>query len=241
MRPGWLLPLSLAAMSIPFFVTILAPLTDMVLWGPGRTPPEMLLPLSSLVWDNTLPALIGLCGGLAFIAATREEDPAWYRGIPLILGFAFIAFSPAFFTIFPLSDPSPAFCDPLPLIALFSAYGTFLLPPCALLFFWLQRDLGRWRTVLIIIALIATLNAFFFLFSFFSSYLVAAGVLPAPQPQFIDGHPVKTDGEGLLFLFIHLTIGLPVLGICFLALAVSSWYACRRADPDPASFPEVQS
>jgi hypothetical protein len=122
------------------------------------------------------------------------------------------------------------------IIALVSAYGSFLLPPCAALFFWSQSQLGKWRIVPVAIALILTLNAMAFFFSFFSSYLVAAGVLSPPPPVVVDGYRVKTDGEGLVFLFFHLIIGLPVLGACFLALAAFTCYADRMAVPGH-SFP----
>lgn len=240
MRAG-LQGLALAAMSLVFFTSIVAPLTDMVLLGSDGALQDTLFPLLSMIWNNTLPAFIALCGSIVFLAAAKERNPSWYLGIPLALGFAFIAFSPAFFTIFPLRDPSPAYYDPLALAFLLSAYGTFLLPPCVALFFWSQTQPGRLRTVLVVIALIVTLNAFAFLFSFFSAYLVAVGVLAPPSPQFIDGPPVKTDGEGLLFLFIHFTIGLPILGICFLALAVFTRYIACRAVPAPLPYQENHS
>jgi len=185
-------------------------------------------------------AFIALCGGIFFLVGTRKENPAWYLGIPVVAVFAFIAFSPAFFTLFPLHDPHPAFYDPLHVMVLLSAYGSFLLPPGVALFFWSQSQPGKWSTVLVVLALIVTLNACAFLFSFFSHYLVTAGVLSPPPPVLVDGHPVKSDGEGLLFLFIHLMIGLPVLGVCFLALAVCTWHAGRITIPVCSPSTEAQ-
>jgi hypothetical protein len=232
MRAGYL---SLIAMSAYCFYALLLPF-----WGPV---PGILVTVTGFelfysLTDPSLLAFIALCGGIAFLLSSRKENPAWYLGIPLVAGFAFIAFSPAFFTLFPLRDPHPAFYNPLHLMALVSAYGSFFLPPCIALFFWSQVQPGKERTVLVVIALVVTLNAFAFLLSFFSSYLVAAGVLS--PPPYIDGHLVKTDGEGLLFLFIHLMIGLPVLGVCFLALAVCTRNAGRTAIPAGSSSMEVQ-
>lgn len=228
--------LSLIAISAYCFYALLLPL-----WGQV---PGLLVNTTGLeqfYWLDypSFWAFIALCGGIAFLGSTQKENPAWYLGIPLVAAFAFIAFSPAFFEIFPLRDPSPAFYNPLHVMALVSAYGSFLLPPCIALFFWSQRQLGKWRTVIVVIALILTLNAMAFFFSFFSSYLVAARVLSPPPPVLIDGHPVKTDGEGLLFLFIHLIIGLPVIGICFLALAAFTWYSSLRPGPSVSCSPEM--
>jgi hypothetical protein len=221
-------PLSLIAISAYCFYALLLPL-----WGavPGNL--VSVTGFEPLYWLDYPPfwAFIALCGGIIFLVCTRKENPAWYLGIPLVAVLAFIAFSPVFFELFPLRDPSPAFYDPLHIMALVSAYGSFLLPPCIALFFWSQSGLGKWRAVIVAIALIFTLNAMAFFFSFFSSYLVAYGLLSPSPPVFIDGHPVKSDGEGLLFLFIHLIIGLPVLGVCFLALAVITWNASRMAVP----------
>jgi hypothetical protein len=220
--------LSLIAISAFCFYALLLPL-----WGPVPGNLVTITGIKQLYWLDypSFWAFIALCGGVAFLGSTRKENPSWYLGIPLVAVFAFIAFSPAFFEIFPLRDPSPAFYNPLHIMALVSAYGSFLLPPCVALFFWSQRQLGKWRIVMVVIALILTLNAMAFFFSFLSSYLVAAGLLSPPPPVFVDGHLVKTDGEGLLFLFIHLIIGLPVLGVCLLALAVFTWYANRKAVP----------
>jgi hypothetical protein len=220
-------------MSAYFFFGLLLPL-----WGPvpGILAAATGVEQFSRLADPALLAFISLCGGIAFLGSTWNEDPAWYRGIPLVGVFAFIAFSPAFFALVPLRDPNPAFWNPLHVMALVSAYGSFLLPPCVALFFWSQGYLGRWRIVIVLIALVLTLNAMAFLFSFFFQYLVAAGVLSPPPPVVVDGHPVKTDGEGLLFLVIHLIAGLPVLGACFLALAAFTGYAGWMADP-ARSFP----
>jgi hypothetical protein len=193
-------------------------------------------------WLDSPPfwAFIALCGGIVFLVSTQKENPAWYLGIPLVFVFAFIAFSPAFFELFPLRDPRPAFYNPLHVMSLVSAYGSFFLPPGVALFFWSQRQLGKWRILPVVIALILTLNAIAFFISFFSAYLVAAGLLSPPPPVFIDGHPVKTDGEGLLFLFIHLIIGLPVLGVCILALAVFTWYTSIRTVHTESPLPGIQ-
>jgi hypothetical protein len=219
--------LSLIAMSVFCFYALLLPY-----WGriPGILVTVTGLEQLYLLDSPPFWAFIALCGGIAFLLSTWKENPEWYLGIPLVAAFAFIAFSPVFFEIFPLRDPSPAFYNPLHIMSLVSAYGSFLLPPCVALFFWSQRQLGKWRIVTVVIALILTLNAMAFFFSFFSSYLVAAGLLSPPPPVLIDGHPVKTDGEGLLYLFIHLIIGLPILGICFLILAAATWSASRRLE-----------
>jgi hypothetical protein len=238
MKPGWIVPVVLVAMSLLFFHIVIAQLTGDVLRYLG-TSQEISILLSSAIYDNSLLALVAFCGGIVFLAATRHDNPSWYLGVPLILGFAFIAFSPAFFTVFPLRDPSPLFYDPLYVMALASGYGSFFLPPCAALFFWSQMQPGRWRTLLVAIALIISLNALAFLLVFFNNYLVASGLLPAPQPEYVDGHTVKGDGVGLLFLFIHLMIGMPVLGTCFVALAALTWHTGRQAAAFPIPSPEA--
>lgn len=237
MRPGWILPLALVAMSAVFFSIMLAPLTDMVLKG-LVIPPELRYLLSNLFWNSSLTAGISLCGAVAFLTVTRKENPSWYWGIPLLGALAFIAFSPLL-SLFPIRDPTPAFYDPLVIAVLVSAYGTFLLPLCTILFFWSQRQLGTWRIVLIALALVITLNSLCFWYSFTHSYFVAHGLLSPPEPVYIDGHPVKTDGEGLLFLFLHYMVGMPITGFCFLTLAAFEWHAARRLAGTPLHSGEV--
>jgi hypothetical protein len=233
MRPGWITAFALFLMSVVFFSPAIAPLTDQVLRETGA-PSSAMLPLLSMIWNSSLPGLISLFGAIVFLAVTRRENPSWYLGIPLVAAFALIAFSPAFFELYPLRDPNPAFYNPLHVVALVSAYGTFLLPTCAALFFWSQRPLGRWATVLAIIALLVTLNSVAFWFSFFSHYLVAAGMLPASQPIIIEGQVLKSDGEGMLFLILHYLIGMPVLGVCFLAPGVLSWHTMGKVVSAPS-------
>jgi len=239
MRPERIIPLALVLMAFLFFFPAIAPFTDGVLRDLG-VPPAMSIPVSSAIWNHYLLGLISLCGGIAFLLWTRGENPAWYLGIPLVLAFAIIVVAPFAGALFVIHDPSPPLYHPGVVLSLLAGYGLFLLPPCAALFFWSQKRLGRWVPVMTGIALIITLNALIFTFYLFSPYLVAAGFLPPAEPRYIDGHLVKmADGEGILFLFLHYTIGLPLLGICFLVLAALSWRAGRMAGEVPGTVPEA--
>lgn len=231
--------LALTAMTPLLFCAAIGPFIDQLLWNLGD-PLSMRIPLSIVMWNNTLLAIIGLCGGIAFLAATREGNPSWYLGIPLIASYAIIAVSPLAAGFFVINDPSPPLYHPGVILSLLISYGTvFLLPPCAALFFWSQRAFSRWAEFMSVLSLLITLNSLVLTFYLFSPYLVSAGLLSPTQPQFIDGHPVKTDGEGLLFLFIHYMIGLPLLGICFLVLAVLNWCAARKTGSGPSPSAEV--
>lgn len=231
--------LALVAMTPLFFFAALGPFIDQMLWDFGD-PFNMRIPLSSVMWNISLLGLIALCGGIAFLTSTRKENPSWYLGIPLVVAFVVIAVSPVAAGLFVISDPSPPLFHTGVIISLLASYGTvFLLPPCAALFFWSQRRQGWWVAVMAGIALLITLNSLVLTFSILSPYLVSAGLIPPPQPQYINGQLVKTDGEGLLFLFVHFMIGLPVIGICILALAGSTWYTTMKAAPAPS--PEAPS
>ncbi|MDD1686107.1 hypothetical protein [Methanoregula sp.] len=232
MKSPWSVSLALVAMSLLFFFSAIAPFVDGVLRGLGA-PSSLTIPVSSVMWSPTLLALISLCGGIVFLVWTRGENPSWHLGVPLVVAYAIIACAPVAGGLFIIHDMNPPIYHPGVVCSLLSAYGTVLLPPCAALFFWSQRRAGWWAPVMTGIALAITLNALVLTFFVFSPYLVAAGLLPPAQPQYIDGQLVKSDGEGLLFLILHYTIGLPVLGICFLALAAHSWYTAHRAVPSP--------
>lgn len=238
MRAG-LQALALAAMTPLFFVAALGPFIDQMLWNLGD-PISMRIPLSIAMANTAVLGFIALCGGIIFLAATRDGNPSWYLGIPLIAAYAIIAVSPLVAGFFVIYDPSPPLYHPGVILSLLMAYGTvFLLPPLAALFFWSQRTFSRWGGLMSVISLLITLNSLVLTFYIFSPYLVSAGLLPSPQQQFIDGHPVKTDGEGILFLFIHYMIGLPLLGICFLALAAFIWFTARKTVSNPTVSTEA--
>lgn len=170
-----------------FFFAALGPFIDQMLWDLGD-PFSMRIPLSSVMWNISLLGLIALCGGSAFLTSTRKANPSWYLGIPLIVAYAIIAVSPVVAGLFVISDPSPPLYHPGVVLDLLMAYGTvFLLPPCAALFFWSQRHQGWWVAAMAGIALLITLNSLVLTFSIFSPYLVSAGLIPPPQPQYIDG------------------------------------------------------
>lgn len=231
--------LALVAMTPLFFFAALGPFIDQMLWDFGD-PFSMRIPLSSVMWNISLFGLIALCGGIAFLTSMRKENPSWYLGIPLVVAYATIAITPVVAGFFVIYDPSPPLFHPGIVLSLLAAYGTvFLLPPCAALFFWSQRQQGWWPAVMAGIALLITLNSLVLTFYIFSPYLVSAGLISPPPPQYIDGQLVKTDGEGILFLFVHLMIGLPVIGICIIALAGYTWYTTKKAAPAPS--PEAQS
>ncbi len=233
--------LALAVMTPLFFCPAISPFINQVLWSFGD-PLGMRIPLSAMMFNIPALAFIALCGAMVFLAATRKGNPSWYLGIPLACAYAIIAASPVYAGFFVIHDPSPPLYHPGVIMGILAAYGiVFLLPPCAALFFWSQRQRGRGAALMSGIALLITLNSLILTFFILSPYLVSAGFLPAPQPHYIDGHPVKTDGEGLLFLFIHLMIGLPLLGIGFLALAAFIHYRARREISAPLPhFPEIE-
>ena len=232
MKPGRIIPPALAAMSLLFFFAIIAPLTDTVL-RMCAVPSEVTIFISSMMWKFTLLSCISLCGGIAFLAYTRKENPRWFLGIPLVAAYALIAASPFLGGFFVIYDMTPPLYHPGVLFSLVASYGIlFLLPPCAALFFWSEKRRGRWMPVMTGTALIVTLNSLVLMFFVLSPYLVSAGLLPPAQPH-AAGQPVRADGEGLLFLILGYLIGLPAIGICFLALAAVSWHNARRAVPVP--------
>jgi len=232
-------PLALVMISAIFFIGFLAPLTDSVMRD-LEVPDDLKIPASSLMWNKTLPALITLCGAIAFLMSTGKENPLWYLGIPLCVASAITVLDPFVGAMIVISGPSPPILHPGNLWYFLSQAAFFLLPACAALFFWSQRALGRWVTVLAGIALVMALNSVIALFFVFFPWLVSAGILPPPQPVYIEGHQVKSDGEGIVFLGLHYFIGMPVIGICFLALAAYYWYTTRMAFPSPPLTPEPQ-
>ena len=236
MKSKLTVPLALVAMSLVFFAIALTPFLEIVLRAAG-TPSGAMILLSSLLWNNTLFCVLGLCGGVVVLLATRKENPAWYLGIPLVAAYALIVAAPFLGQILVVHDPSPPFYHPGVLIMLIASYGVlFLLPPCAALFFWSQRRTGRWAPVMAGIALVVTLNSLIVMSYVFSPYLVSAGLLPA-QPH-IAGQPVACD-EGILFLMLGYMAGLPALGICILVLAVFRWRDTRRM-VTPSLLPDVE-
>jgi len=229
MKSPWRVPLALVAMSLLFFFPAIAPFGDSVMRILGA-PSGVTIFVSSMMWSPTLLGLISLCGGIAFLVWTRDENPSWHLGIPLVVAYAGIVVAPVAGGFFVIHDMTPPLYHPGVVCTILAAYGTVLLPPCAALFFWSQRRAGWWAPVMTGVALVITLNALVLMFYVLSPYLIAAGLLPPAQPQYIDGHLVKmADGEGILYLLLHYMIGLPVLGLCFLALAGYSWYTVRRA------------
>jgi hypothetical protein len=231
-RSGWTVPLALVAMSLEFFFIALAPLLEIVLRAAG-TPSGVMSLLSSLLWNNTLFCVIALCGGVVVLLATRNENPSWYLGIPLVAAYALIAAAPFLGQIFVVYDADPPLYHPGVLVMLIASYGAlFLLPPCAALFFWSQKRQGRWAQAMAGIALVVALNSFILMFYVLSPYLVSAGLLPPAQPH-IPGQPMRADGEGIVFLLLGYLIGLPALGLCILALAVLRWRDAHRAVTPP--------
>jgi len=228
MKSPWRVPLALVAMSLLFFFPAIAPPVDSVLRGLGA-PSDVTIFVSSMMWSPTLLGLISLCGGIAFLVWTRGENPSWQLGIPLVVAYAIIVLSPVAVGFFVIHDMTPPLYHPGVVCTILAAYGTVLLPPGAALFFWSQRRAGWWAPMMTGAALVITLNALVLTFFVLSPYLIAAGLLPPAQPQYIDGHLVKmADGEGILYLLLHYMIGLPVLGICILALAAHTSYTARR-------------
>lgn len=227
---------AMVAMTPLFFFAALGPFLDRVLWDLGDLL-TIRIPLSFLMFDTVLLGLVSLCGGIVFLGGTQKENPEWYLGIPLVAAFAVIAVSPFIEGLILLRDPSPPLWHPLVIAGIAGAYGIVLfLPACSALFFWSQKQVGRWAKVMTGIALIIALNSLVVLYFILSPYLITAGLLSPPQPLYIDGQLVQVAAHerGVIFLILQYLIGLPFIGLCLLALAVHSWYHAGRADPTGA-------
>lgn len=225
---GWITPLALVAMSLPFFSVAIAPFVDTLLWSAG-VPPGVTIFLSSVLWNFSLPGLIALCGGCVFLVHTQKENPSWYLGIPLVVSCALIAVSPFLGQFLIVHDPNPPLYDPGVLCSILSSYGAIaVLPPCAALFFWSERRLGSRMAAMAGIAVVVTLNSLIVMAYVLSPYLVTAGLLPPAQPHSA-GQPVAADGGGELFLILGYLLGLPLIGICLLVLAILLWRNGRPA------------
>jgi hypothetical protein len=173
--------------------------------------------------DFSVPAFISLCGGIAFLTSTRKENPRGYWGIPLCVMFAITAVSPLVSGILIIRGMNPPIYDPGVLWILLSQLAFGLLPPCAALFFWSQKRLGRWVPVFTGIALIVTICSAAMLWAEFSPYLVSAGLISPEPPLMVNGQPVRSENDG--FLILDIMFGLPVIGIFFLIFAVATWFA----------------
>lgn len=228
--------LSLIAMSAFCFYALLLPVWDLV---PGFL--VNTTGLEQLYWltDSSFFACISLCGGIAFLLGTRNENPSWYLGIPLCTMFAITAVSPLVSGILVISDPTPPIYHPGVLWILLSQAAVCFIPPCAALFFWSQRALGRWVPVLAALALLITLSSAAMLWAETAPYLVSAGLIPPEQPTIVDGQVVKVENDGAFILY--LMFGLPILGISLLILAAAKWFASRGAVPEIPRDPGAQS
>ena len=187
--------------------------------------------------DSSFWAFISLCGGIAFLLATRNEIPSWYLGIPLCIMFAITALYPLVGGILVIHDPSPPIWHPGILWILLSQVAVCLIPPCAALFFWSQRALGWWVPVLAALALLITISSAAMLSAELSPWLVSAGLIPPEPPAMVDGRVVRMENDGALILY--LLFGLPIIGILFLVFAGMSWLAARRGFPASSPVPEA--
>ena len=227
--------LSLIAMSALCFYAILLPYWDTV---PGFL--VNITGLEQLYWlaDVSFWAFISLCGGVAFLLSTRNENPSWYLGIPLCIMFAITAVSPLVSGILVIHDPNPPFSHPGILWILLSQAAFCLLPPCAALFFWSQRALGSWVPVLAAVALLITLSSAAMFSAEASPYLVSAGLIPPEPTPMVNGLPVKVENDGPLILYMG--FGLPIIGIFFLILAAVSWFTSGGAKAGVSADPGAQ-
>jgi len=227
--------LSLIAMSALCFSALLLPFWDTV---PGFL--ANITGLEQLYWlaDVSFWAFISLCGGVTFLLSTRNENPLWYLGIPLCIMFAITAVSPLVSGILVIHDPSPPLSHPGILWILLSQAAFCLLPPCAALFFWSQRALGRWVPVLAAVALLITLSSAAMFYAEVSPWLVSAGLIPPEPTPLVNGLPVKVENDGPLILYMG--FGLPIIGIFFLILAAVSWYTSVRTAPGNSSCLEAE-
>ena len=228
--------LSLVAMSAFCFYTLLLPFLYPVLAFPANI--TGLEPLYFLD-DPSCFACVSLCGGIAFLLVTRNENPSWYLGIPLCIMFAITAISPLVSGILVINDPSPPIYHPGILWILLSQAAVCLIPPCAALFFWSQRALGRWVPVLAALALLITLSSAAMLCAEFSPWLVSAGLIPPESPPMVDGQVVRMENDGPLILYLG--FGLPLIGIFFLILAAAAWFTSKGAVPGISRDPGARS
>jgi hypothetical protein len=216
--------LALIGMSFPFFGLYTGFIVMVFLYYAS-----MIVPLTDYINIYSVIGLIPLCCGIVFLGGTRTENPSWYLGIPLILAFAVITVTPLVSGILVIRDPSPPIYHPGVLWSILSQIIViFFLPLSATLFLWSQKRLGKWVPPLTLISLLITLNALIVCFYALSPHLVSAGLLPQPQPVYIDGHPVRSDGPGMLFLGVQFMVGSPLLGVCFLALAALYYRSAFR-------------
>ena len=221
--------LALVVMSAVFFsVPLISVLDTVQVYLVMTTGLE--LPLAFMLGDFSIPAFISLCGGVAFLLSTRTENPSWYLGIPLCLAFAITVVSSLVSGLLVITGLNPPIYEPGVVWILLSQTVFCLLPPCAALFFWSQKWLGRWVPVLAGTALVITLCSVATLYFEFSPYLVSAGLIMPGPPH------VENDG----FLLLYLMFGLPSIGILFLALAAVCWYVSGRTTPGNFPCPEAQ-
>jgi len=229
MRPHHL---SLIAMSAIFFYLPLFIVQSTGLgFLAGATGLDLLYPLSNF----SFPALISLCGGIVYLRNTREENPLWCLGIPLCVMFAITTVSPVVSGFLVIRGMEPPIYDPGVLWNILSQLALALLPPCAALFFWSQKELGRWMLVFLCLSLVVTLGSLAMFWAEFSPYLVSAGLIPPEQPLIVNGLPVRSENDG--FLMLTLMFGLPLIGILFLILAAISWDAARNSSDRTAGHP----
>ena len=224
--------LSLCAISAYCFSVLLLPLLYPILVIPATiTGIDALYDLTG----SWFPALISFLGCAAFLAETRNENPRWHLGIPLCIMFAIITVDPLVSGILVIHDPTPPIWHPGILWMLLSDAAVCLIPPCAALFFWSQRALGRWVPVFTGIALVVTISSIAMLWAEYTPFLVSAGLIPPAPPAMLNGQPVRMESDGSLFLY--LMVGLPLLGILFLILAAISWDAARNSSDRIAGHP----
>jgi hypothetical protein len=188
--------------------------------------------------DPSFFAFVSLCGGIAFLLVARNENPSWYLGIPLCTMFAITAVSPLVEGILVIHDPSPPIYHPGVLWILMSQAAVCLIPPCAALFFWSQRALGRWVPLLAALALLITISSAAMLYAEVSPWLVSRGYLPPEPPTMVDGQVVRMENDGPLILYLG--FGLPIIGICFLILAAATWSASGGQKAGSSAHPGAQ-
>lgn len=133
--------LALVAVSLPFFTIFTISMCMLIL--------VLLYPVLSVIKVPIDPmgplALIALCGGILFLSSTREENPAWYLGVPLVAALGMMALNPILTALIVIHDPSPPIWHPGILWSLLAGAGViFLLPLGTALFFWSQRQRVRW-------------------------------------------------------------------------------------------------
>jgi hypothetical protein len=153
--------------------------------------------------------LISFCGCVSFLILTRKHSRLWYFGIPLGITLAVILIP---------TDISHNLS--IGLVAI------FLLGPCSALFFYSEKRMNNGSMGLVIIAIIASILSAAFLYSM---------IFP---PQYAPGSKTGVGPDATeLYFWVYYMLGLPVIGVLFLAHAFGVHHRNSKSGNLPAQKP----